>query len=143
VDKAHGHYAVGEADIRGSHCRERERVREAIGCRWKPAGFDLHSESRHHRLKVKGSVSKCEGYSGLAPRRYSKETLLRVQRLKEPRGLLIEQLPPFSDPSKSEGWRGLYGLSVYGRSERKALERYDGMKRSKLTVTRQQGRSSL
>jgi hypothetical protein len=30
-----------------------------------------------------------------------------------------KQLPPFSDPSKSEGWRGLYSLSVYGRSERK------------------------
>jgi hypothetical protein len=30
-----------------------------------------------------------------------------------------KQLPPFSDPSKSEGWRGLYSLSVYGRSEKK------------------------
>jgi hypothetical protein len=30
-----------------------------------------------------------------------------------------KQLPPFSDPSKSEDWRGLYSLSVYGRSERK------------------------
>jgi hypothetical protein len=25
----------------------------------------------------------------------------------------------FSDTSKSEGWRGLYGLSLYGRSKRK------------------------
>ena len=30
-----------------------------------------------------------------------------------------KQLPPFSDPSKSEGRRGLYSLSVDGRSERK------------------------
>jgi hypothetical protein len=29
------------------------------------------------------------------------------------------QLPPFSDPSKSEGWWGLYSLSVYGRRERR------------------------
>jgi hypothetical protein len=30
-------------------------------------------------------------------------------------------LPQFSDASKSEGWRGLYSLSVYGRSERKEV----------------------
>jgi hypothetical protein len=30
-----------------------------------------------------------------------------------------KQLHPISDPSKSDGWRGLYSLSVYGRSERK------------------------
>ena len=30
-----------------------------------------------------------------------------------------KQLPPFSDPSKSEGRQGLYSLSVDGRSERK------------------------
>jgi hypothetical protein len=39
-------------------------------------------------------------------------------------------LPPFSDPSKSEGWRGLYSISVYGRREKRGiptLERYDGM----------------
>jgi hypothetical protein len=30
-----------------------------------------------------------------------------------------KQLPTFSDQSKSEGWRGLYSLSVHGRSERK------------------------
>jgi hypothetical protein len=30
---------------------------------------------------------QCEGYSGLVPRRYSKETLLRVQMLIESRGL--------------------------------------------------------
>jgi hypothetical protein len=30
-----------------------------------------------------------------------------------------KQLPPFSDPSKSKGWRVLYSLSVYGRSDRK------------------------
>jgi hypothetical protein len=32
-----------------------------------------------------------------------------------------KQLPIFSDTSKSEGWRGLYSLSVYGRSERKEV----------------------
>ena len=30
-----------------------------------------------------------------------------------------KQLPPFSDPLKSEGRQGLYSLSVDGRSERK------------------------
>jgi hypothetical protein len=32
-----------------------------------------------------------------------------------------KQLPPFSDPSKSEGLRGLYSLSVYVRSDRKEV----------------------
>jgi hypothetical protein len=30
-----------------------------------------------------------------------------------------KQLPPFSDPSKSKGLRGLHSLSVYGRSAKK------------------------
>jgi hypothetical protein len=38
-------------------------------------------------LRQEGERAYCEGYSGLAPRRYCKETLHRVQRLIESRGL--------------------------------------------------------
>jgi hypothetical protein len=38
-------------------------------------------------LKQVPEALYCEGYSGLDPRRYCKETLLRVQRLVESRGL--------------------------------------------------------
>jgi hypothetical protein len=42
-------------------------------------------EKNQKGLRVKDQY--CEGYSGLVPRRYCKETLLRVQRLLESRGL--------------------------------------------------------